>query len=321
MTFVRPISEVEPPDTTTLEGRASLGLKILAVVNGFSVVLAFFPPAVPAARLVTLAFNVASALLVVLFVVEARGLDRLRPWAVAAVRPVLVVIGLAGAYLFVVTTLDGRIRVPFDAAIAIWALLAAPQVTPRPRLEGRSFAMLGGAAVLSLAMLSAHPLFDWGGAIDVRPADLHASMSVDCGTAGADGNVPERITITYDWSWTGSSPLPDGLDGIVLGWAGDDDQGRPLYLLDVGADTEPGVYAGRRDYPSAPMASEIGRQTRGSYYWGIELVQRGYDSGHLVAELRRGQASVTEAEPLTISASYVHLGVWYQEVAPVTCSW
>ena len=36
----------------------------------------------------------------------------------------LLVIGLAGAYLFVVTTLDGRIRVPFDVAIAVWAFLA-----------------------------------------------------------------------------------------------------------------------------------------------------------------------------------------------------
>ena len=231
MTLARPILDVEPPDTTTLEGRTSLGFKILAAINGFSVILAFFPPVVPAARLVTISFNAASAVLVVLLLVEARGLDRLRPWAVAAARPMLLVIALAGAYLFVVTTLDGRIRVPFDVAIAVWALLAGPHVTPRPRLEGRSLVMVAGGALLSVGMLLSHPLFDWGGAVDVEPTDLRTSMSVECGSPSRDGVVPDTVRITYDWSWTGTSPLPDGVDEIVVGWDGDDDQGRPLYVV------------------------------------------------------------------------------------------
>lgn len=320
-TFVRPPLELEGPDQGSLEARASLALKIIAALNGFGVILAFFPPPVPPARLVTISFNLASALLVVLMLVEARGLDRLRPWAVAAVRPLLVLVALAGAYVFAVTVLAGRIRVPFDAALAVWALLGGPHVSPRPRLDFRGFAVLGAAVVLSAGMLFSRPLFDWGGAVDVRPADLHSSMSVDCGTPSSDGNVPDTITITYDWSWTSSSPLPDGLDAIVVGWDGDDREGRPLYLVGVTPDTVPGVYSGRRGYPSLEMTAEAAHESRGWWHWGVELVERGYAPGQLVVDLRRAQASVSDPEPLTIRASYIHLGVWRQDVEPVTCSW
>lgn len=321
MTFVRPPLEVEGPDQSSLEGRASLGLKALAALSGFGVILAFFPPPVPPARLLTVMFNVASALLVVLMLVEARGLDRLRPWAIAAVRPFLVVIGGAGAYVFVAAVLEGRFRIPLDVGIVIWAFLAGPHVTPRPRFELRSLALVASAVGLSAAMLFSQPLFDWGGALDVRDPDLHTSMTVDCGTAAPDGTVPETITITYDWSWTNSSPLPDGLDAFVIGWSGDDGAGRPLYLLGLTPDTLPGVYSGRRGHPSRAMTAEAAEETRGWWHWGIELAERGYSPGHVVVEIHRAQPTTIDPEPLTIKASYIHLGIFRQDVAPVTCSW
>ena len=321
MTFARPPIEVEGPDASTLEGRASLGLKALAVLNGFGVILAFFPPAVPPARLLSVMFNVASALLVVLMLLEARGIDRLRPWAIAAVRPFLLVISAAGAYTFVVAVLDGRSRIPLDVGIAIWALLAAPHVSPRPRLEARSVGLVTSAVGLSAVMLFSQPLFDWGGTLDVKPADLHTSMSVDCGTATPDGLVPEKITITYDWSWTGGSPLPDGLDAFVLGWTGDDAEGRPLYLIGRTPDTLPGVYSGRAGVPSRQMKEAVAEESRGSWNWGIELDERGHAPGRLVIELDRAQAATPNPQPVVIRATYVHLGVWRQDVEPVTCTW
>jgi hypothetical protein len=326
MTFVRPPIEAEPPDSTSLEGRASLGLKVLAILNGFGVVLAFFPPAVPVARLWTVSFNVASALLVVLFLVEARGLDRWRAWAVAIVRPLLLLIAVAGAYQFVVAILDGRTRIPFDVVIAVWALLGRPEADPPisdklPTRRRLGLGLLGGAAAMSAVMLFSQPLFDWGGALDVRAADVHPTTSVDCGTRSADGIVPAVITIAFDWSWTAASPLPDGLDSIIVGWDGDDGLGRPLYLIGITPDAEHGVYSGRRGYPSISMTETVAAETRGSWSWGLELVERGHAPGHLTVELRRAQDTPPDPQPLTIKASYIHLGVWRHDAAPVTCSW
>jgi hypothetical protein len=319
-TFVRPV-EVEPPDQGSLEGRASLGLKALAALNGFGVILAFFPPPVPPAQLLTVGFNLASLLLVGLMLVEARGLDRLRPWAIAAVRPILLIIGLAGAWVFVAAVLDGRVRVPLDVGVAVWALLGGPYVTPRPSFGAKSLAASGAALGLSALMLFSQPLFDWGGTLDVKPAHLRTSMSVDCGTAAPDGTVPAVIRITYEWSWSASSPLPDGLDAFVVGWTGDDAEGRPLYLLGVTPDTEPGVYSGRRGHPSRDMTDAAAKESRGWWHWGIELDERGYAPGRVVVELHRAQDTTPDPEPLLIKASYIHLGVFRQDVAPVTCTW
>ena len=321
MTYARPAFDPDPPDRTSMEGRASLGLKVLAGINGFGVILGLVSTAIPTARLWTASFNLASALMVALFVLEARGLGRWRPWAVALARPLLIVIAVAGTYLFVQTALAGRLRVPFDVAFAVWALLAPTETTAMPRLSGRSLGALGGAVALSGVMLFAQPLFDWGGALDVRVTDLRSAMAVDCGTAEASGNVPPVITITYDWSWINTSPLPDGLDAIVLGWDGDDSLGRPLYLVGPTPDPEKGVYSGRFRYPSDKMEKAISAETRGSWHWGVELVERGYTPGHIVVTLERAQASPPDPQPVTIKASYVHVGVWRQDVASVTCSW
>jgi hypothetical protein len=217
--------------------------------------------------------------------------------------------------------MGGRLRLPFDVAIAVWALLARPQSESMPRVTGRGLAALGAAAALNAAMLFSQPLFDWGGALDVRATDLHTAMTVDCGAADPPGLVPEVITITYDWSWTASSPLPDGLDEILLGWDGDDDQGRPLYLIGPTPDTQKGIHSGRFGYPSEAMAQGVADETRGSWHWGIELAERGYEPGHLVVTLERARADPANPQPLVIRGSYVHLGIFRQDVAPVTCAW
>jgi hypothetical protein len=321
MTFVRPPLEAEPPDLSSLEGRASVAFKAIAAINAFAVVLAFFPPTVPPARLWTISFNAASALLVVLLFVEARGLDRWRPWAIAIARPLLVVIAIAGAYQFVATLLDGRLRIPFDVALAVWAMLGTPETRPLPQFTRGGLGAAVVAAALSAVMLFSQALFNWGGVIDVKAADLHATMSVDCGTVAADGTVPDVVKVTYDWAWSASAPLPDGLDAIVVGWDGNDSLGRPLYLIGITPDTEQGVYSGRRRYPSIDMASAAGAESRGAWTWGVELLERGYAPGQLTVELRRAQQAPEDPQPLVIKAAYIHDGVWRQDVAAATCSW
>jgi len=321
MTYVRPPLEVDPPDTSSLEGRASRGLKVLAALNLGAVILGLVPQSVPTARLWTGTFNLASTLLVVLFLLEARGLDRWRSWAIAIARPLLVIIAAAGAYKFAVTILDGRFRIPYDVAIAVWALRGGLHTRPTPRIPARGLGALAGALAMTAVMLFARPVFDWGGTLDARETDLHSSLAVDCGTPDGSGVVPAVITVTYEWSWTRSSPLPDGLDAIVIGWAGDDGLGRPLYLLGPTRDTVNGLYAGRTAYPSAEMVKAIAAEHRASWRWGLELDERGYEPGQLVVTLERTRDAPPDPQPVTIEATYAHVGVWRHDAEPVTCSW
>ena len=174
---------------------------------------------------------------------------------------------------------------------------------------------------LSAVMLFSQPLFDWGGALDARADALQTSMTVDCGSLDADGIVPPVVTITYDWAWSSSSPLPDGLDEIVLGWDGNDSERRPLYLIGPTPDTTKGIYSGRFGYPSREMAEAVAAESRGTWHWGIELAERDYSPGHLVITLERAQDAPRNPEPLAIKASYVHRGVFRKDATPVTCSW
>jgi hypothetical protein len=314
-----PARESEPPGSGSLEGRASFALKVLAAIHLAGIVLALFPPITPVAILHTLAFNAAAAALAGLLILEARGLDRHRAWAVGTIRPLLVVIGLAGTYWMVVAFGEGRIRLPFDVALAIWAGLGPTDWPPIPRPGGRSISLVVAVVLLVASMLLGGELFAWGGLLDVDEPDIQASITADCGPG--TGNLPDAITIRFDWSWTRSSPIPSGLDIVVIGWTGGDALGRPLYLFDDDPESGKGIYSGRRLYPSIDMATQVARRSKGSWQWGVELAERGFEPGHIELLLRRAREAPPEPEPLSITASYVHLGVWHHDTATITCSW
>ena len=140
--------ETSGPRSGSLEARASLALKILAAVGVFGVVLAMFPGIVPVSTLYTVMVNGAAAALAAVCVAEALGLDRRRPWAVAAVRPLLVALAASGLCSALVAFGEGRIRVPFEVGLAIWAWLGAPDATPIASQERRSVATVGAAIAL-----------------------------------------------------------------------------------------------------------------------------------------------------------------------------
>jgi hypothetical protein len=311
--------EIQPPQSDTVEARASIVLKILAVINLAGVVLAEFPPLLPQSQLHTLTFNVAACALAAIEIVEARGLDRRRPWAVAVVRLLLVLLLASGVGAMVVGFEDGHIRVPFEAAFAIWAMLAAADVTLVGRTDRRSLSLVAMTILLVASQVFGQPLFGWGGVLDVRQSDLRASIDADCG-APADG-PPPMITVAYDWSWARTSPLPSGLDIVVVGWTGSDAAGRPVYYFDDAPNAGPGVYPGRRDYPSIDMAEQVAKGSQGSWNWGIELGQQGLQPGHFELRLRRARDNPPEPTPLVITASYVHLGIWHSDPVSVTCTW
>lgn len=311
--------EIEGPDPGTLEARGSIALKVLAFLDMGAVVLALFPGPVELSNLLVVSFQLAETAMAAIFVAVALALDRRRPWAVAAVRPLLIVVAVAGAWSLIATLAEGKIKVPFDVVLAGWALLGPANERPIPRPARRSAAVVGGTIALATAVVFAPQVFDWGGILDVHEPDLQATLRVDCGPA-ADG-PPASLTFTYDWSWSRSTPLPNGNDIVVVGWTGADAQGRPLYVIDDIPDTGPGVYSGRSGYPSLEMANEVAAESHGSFRWLVALGQQQLRPGHVELVMQRPREVPSGSVTLKVTMTYVHLGLWRHDAPSVTCSW
>jgi hypothetical protein len=302
-----------------LEGRASLVLKLLAAVNVAGMVLDLFPGIAVESILQTVTFNIAAGGLAVIYFITARSIDRHRAWAITAARPLLVFILLLGAYWVVSGFAAGKTRIPFEVVMAIWALLGAAAVKPIPRFDRRSAGTSVATALLMLSMVFGRQVYGWGGLIDPAVSDLHATLAVACGEPGA--GPPARLDVTYEWSWDRASPLPNGADVVVIGWTGDDDAGRPLYLVKEFNEQGPGIDSGQQNEPSRAMALAAEAESKGSWHWGIELAARGFEPGHIDLPLGKVREGTPGAMTLTIKATYIHLGIWRSDTEVVTCSW
>jgi hypothetical protein len=312
------VQEDVPPNPGSFEARASLALKLISLIDAGGLALAALPAAVPQASLYTASWGLATLGIVVVCVVEAFGLDRGRSWAVAAARPVLVLLALLGLALMVVAFGAASFRLPFELVLGAWAWLGPADRKPTPTPDGRSLALLGGVLVLAGIVLLGRPVLDWGGALDPGTADLHATISADC---GADGSLPEKLRVVYDWSWSRTAPFASGLDMIVIGWTGADAQGRPLYLLDETPPSGTGIYPGRAGPPSLEMAIQAAAESKGSWRWGVELSEQQLAPGRIEVDLVRARETPPSPEPLTIRATYIHVGRWRSDAPIVTCSW
>jgi hypothetical protein len=319
MTFPR-VVEVDGPKAGSLEARASLVFKILAGFNLAGFVFAIIPASIPVSAMHALAFNAAAVGLAGLYLFEARRIDRLAPWAIAIVRPLLLLIAAASVYLLLTAIAAGRIKLPFEAALAAWALLGKPSVEPTPRPERRGVALIGATVALAAVTLFGRYAFDWGGLFDLHEADLVASVDVDCGPPGAP---PDTIAVGYDWSWTSATLLPNAVDVVVVGWAGADADGRPLYVIGAIPDPDPasGIRPGVEDYPSADMADQVAGESQGSFRWGLDLAKQRYQPARIEVTLRRTAAVAPQTSTLTVSVTYVHLGLWRHTAETVTCTW
>lgn len=301
----------------SLEARASLVLKAVALVTGFAVVLALNPALEPMSWLQAVTFSVARAVVAVLGLVVARGIDRRRSWAMATARPLLLVILVAGIGELVVAIAAGRGRLPYDVVLAGWALIGRPDPWSRPKPDARTVSVTALAALLLVIPLTGASIFGWGGRLDVGAGDLHSAIHVDCGGPGS--GPPSTLTASYEWSWRTGSPFPSGTDVVVIGWTGDDLQGRPLYGLGATPPTATGVTFGLQEAPSLTMAQQVEGEAESSAHWGIVLETQGLEPGRIDLELRRTRADQPGPGPLTITATYVHLGVWRQAAPSVVC--
>ena len=287
--------EIEGPRAGSLEARASIALKLLAVLGYAGVVLAMFPGSTPVATLLTVAFNIAALCLATILLAVGFALDRRRPWAVAAVRPLLVLLILSGVATIAVAWSEDRIRVPFDVALAGWALLGPADIKPVVRPGLRSLSIAGASLVLLAAMLASPQLFSWGGVLDVHEPDLQAALTADCGATGA--GPPDRVTLRYEWSWSTTAPMPSGTDIVVLGWMGTDALGRPLYTIDDIPDSGPGVYSGLTGYPSTEMADEVAGESAGAFRWAMPLAEQRFAPARIELVLGRAQEAPPDPGP------------------------
>jgi hypothetical protein len=315
----RSAPEVVGPESGTLESRASLALKVLAGINVAAIILAMVPGTISTSVLETVALHLASGGLAVVYLVVALALARRQPWAVSAIRPLLLLLLVWGAYGFVAALTAGQIRIPFPMLAAGWALLGPADRTPLPRLGGRGGVILAASVALMATVLANQPVFGWGGLVDVHERDLSGSLTVDCGTPGAA--LPERIAITYTWSWSRGTLLPNEDDVVVIGWNGNDAEGHPLYVFDDAPEAGVGISTGVVGGVSNAMQRQAASHWRGSLHWVIDLGVRGIRSGQVELFLLRAREQPPKPQPLTIGASYIHVGVWRNDAATVTCSW
>ncbi len=310
--------EIEGPRDGSLEARAALVFRALTVINAAGVVLALFPPIIPVSTLHTLGFNAGAAALAALYWLVSKGLDRKEPWAVAAVRPLLILVAIAGVYSMLVAFGEGKIRIPFEIVLAGWALIGPADASPLPRIAGRGIAALLIAVALLATQAFGERVFGWGGALDVGETDLSADLSVSCGEARSD--PPPMIPLAYEWSWDRTSPFPSGADMLVIGWSGSDSQGRPLYVVGRIPENTVGIQAGRVGYPSEAMGKAAAGESEANYRWAIDLDRQQLAPGRIELELRFARDQVPDAGSLELKASYIHLGAW-RHVTTVTCTW
>jgi hypothetical protein len=161
-------------------------------------------------------------------------------------------------------------------------------------------------------------VFGWGGALDVRDSDLQASIVVDCGPGAA--GLPESLTVGYEWSWTRTSPLPNEVDMIVIGWTGNDAEGRPLYTVDDLPDPPAGIDRALTGELARDMAEQARTRSDANFQWAIDLDERGLVPGRVEMVLGRAR-DVAGPASVTFRATYIHLGIWEREAEPVTCAW
>ena len=309
---------VEGPESGSVEARASLVFKIMAVVGLAGIILSLLPDSFPNSALLTVAFNLAAGLISALYFIEAQGLDRSRPWARAAARPMLVVLATWGAYAAIAGFNQGTLRIPFELALAVWAFLGDPSPIPTPRPEARSFGVILAAIPLLGAMAFGYLLFGWGGVLDVDEQDLVASLQVACGDPSA--GPPDELPVSFDWSWSRTTLLPNEVDTVFIGWSGDDSEGRPLYLLGAIPATDAGIDAGRRGDLALPLLEEARAGARSGFQWAVDLAKRGYQPSGIDLVLQRARETTGPAA-LSVTASYVHLGIWRSEATTVSCTW
>jgi hypothetical protein len=205
--------------------------------------------------------------------------------------------------------------------LAIWALFGPSDARWVPRATRRTIGLVVGAVPMLALMAFAAPLGAWGGALDVHEENLVGAVAADCPATATGSGLPDVITVHYDWSWRSSVLLPSGNDVVVIGWTGADSDGHPLYTIEDIPSAAAGINAGFAGDPSTEMADAIAHETAASFRWQVQLDRQQLLPSRVELVLRRVRPSPPGPNPLVISATYIHAGLWRHDAPKVTCSW
>lgn len=177
-----------------------------------------------------------------------------RPWALAALTPVLVILIVEGVVSSIVALGHSSIQVPIGTLLGIWVLNAPPE----HRRTGADPSRFSISALVVVVLFLAGPLgplagnavLGAGGLLN-RPADLETTLTLDCGPR--TGAPPETISMTYHWSWLRTEPFATGTDQVSIRWLDDADGGVIGWELDQPDLSGAGAYEANVDDPETTI--------------------------------------------------------------------
>jgi hypothetical protein len=177
-----------------------------------------------------------------------------RPWALAALTPVLWILIVEGIVSSIVALGHSNLQIPIGTLLGIWVLRAPPE----HRSTGAAPARFSIASLVIVVLFLAGPIgpvagnaFLRAGGFLNRPADLETSLTIDCGPGA--GSPPETISLTYHWSWRRTEPFATGSDRVSIRWLDEADSGVIGYELDQPDLSGSGAYEANVDDPQTTI--------------------------------------------------------------------
>ncbi len=308
--------EDAPP---TREYRAALTFlttAAFAAVAALAALIGWLVP--PAAQFLAVLGSTATA---VALLVGSIGLATGRPWATAAMTPILWILIVAHAISFLRALDRGALEIPITGLLALWSLAAAPRRTSAaPRHTATSAVLVGAIAVTAAWPAVTDLALRPGGPLIVPAEALVPNLRVDgaCQAVGGPGAPPESAEIVFGWSWT-REPLPAGFDAIVIEWFTQRGDGLSGYGLAGTSAGSRGIWEANRwtgDNPGVILGVDLG-------------IERDEPAAVRVS-LSRPHAAPTQHGSIEVYARYLHapqvvgdaeaLAIW-SRVEQARCEW
>lgn len=252
----------------------------------------------------------------------AVAIERRASWARPAALAMLWVLVVSGVIDTVVKLAAGTLNVPLGTIGAVMVLRTLPPggiiIT---RSDQRVIATVLGIALIASvgAPLVVQSLLQSGSnLLSGDPERLQVTANITCPELSDPSS--ERLTIVADWRWGGDLAFAQGIDGLAIGWTGQDADGAPVEVAMIDADASPpaaGVTVGASGSPSsAPLHAAVAPAQAWTFMIDTS-VQRFF----------AGTASIVLARPdgdhgsISAFAVYAHLDRWTKASDTVTCAW